>query len=164
VTETEDADVLVSECHSLGITRTSLVEVQDRQHVAAVPLSDIRRLSVRYGIASERTTSLAITGTGMLAISAWALLLVTQGLLAGDHPPKFEMLLVTLGPFGAVLLYLALRRRFYLRVETEKDVRKLPFATQLTHADLARFLDDLRPRLRCTIQNQLRNSWLISRD
>lgn len=55
---TELSDELLSECHGVGFSRSSLVEIQDGHAVVNIELPHIVKVSLRRGIASERRDSL----------------------------------------------------------------------------------------------------------
>jgi hypothetical protein len=151
----DSSDKLLAECHGIGFSRSSLVEIQDGQPVVTIVLPHIVKVTLRRGIASERPALLALMGLVLVAISAWALVLVLQLLLQGEHPPKFVLLPVTLAPFGGMLIHLALRSRTYLLIETRDDTRKLPFDSSVTKPEIEGFLNQLRPNLQCPLSNDI---------
>jgi hypothetical protein len=149
------AETIRVECHGIGVVVNRLVELQDGEPVVTIPIENIMLVTLDHGVASERTSLLLVVGGSMLAFSLWILFGAVRLLLEGGVPYEFELAFVLLAPIGVALLHLALRKRFFLLVQTRDETRKVAFDADATQREAQQFLDSLRPSLHCPVRSKL---------
>jgi hypothetical protein len=119
-----------------------VAEERGGRHVMSVPREAVRRIQLVRGPAGER----------LVLQSAFALLLVAIGVAAAAY--VVGQLQTTGGtfhlnvaagamfvPLGALIMWSAFRPRYYLRVETKNDLRKVGFQTKASVEELAGFVN-----------------------
>lgn len=123
------------------IAPEGLAEVDQRGRVVFVPRGDVRRVTLRKGIAAERPWVQALFGCLCFGVAwvAWAILAhwrVEGGTLDAETMSGFAMI-----PLGIGILWSLFRQRFFLRVELARDVRHLVFRGRVDPQELRRFLN-----------------------
>jgi hypothetical protein len=119
-----------------------VAEERRGRHVVSVPREEVRHIQLLRGPAGER---LALQ-------SAFALLLVVLGIAAtaillGELRARDATVHLNVAagavfmPLGGLILWSALRPRYYLRVQTRNDMRKLGFQSKASAEEIANFVN-----------------------
>jgi hypothetical protein len=133
------------ECHGIRFSDETLDEMDEDRPVVQIPHAKIVRLTLRRGVASERTTLLIVVAAGLLAFTLLLAFRLVQWFLYGGVAYDVHFALLFLGPAGAWLLYFALRKRFYLLVEIGDQSRKLAFDRNATRPAVEHFVERVQP-------------------
>jgi hypothetical protein len=142
--------------HGISLSEAEIVERQDGRRVAAVPRAAIRSLQLEHGIVAERPLRQAAFALVMLVPGAFFGARLWWRWLTSPLPlaiPRFLLVApVCFVVLGAWALRDAVRRGWFLRVETEDDARKLRISGEVDREALHAFADRLRTELRCEVR------------
>ena len=92
-----------------------------------IPLDTIRTLTLRHGITAEHPLIQSVLGVGCCTLGLLALRAVARWFSEGGTLWDVQALLILVLPLGIALLWDALRPGFYLLLDTQTGLRKLPF-------------------------------------
>jgi nitrogen fixation-related uncharacterized protein len=127
-----------------------LAEVDSRGHpVLRIPRSRIRQVELRWGRQAARplvqlVLGVAFAGTGGGIEIAMILEWLRHG---GTIIDLVVVGLAMMALLGVWLLWTALRRGFYLDVQTDSRAEKICFDRRLSREEVEAFLDEARQRL-----------------
>jgi hypothetical protein len=143
------------ECHGIRFSEETLDEMDEDRAVVRIPHAEIVRLTLRHGVASERTILLLLVAAGLIGFTLLLAFRLVQWFLYGGVAYDVHFALLFLGPAGAWLLYFAFRKRFYLLVEIGRESRKLAFERSATRRAVEDFVERLQPLARYPVRNAL---------
>lgn len=136
---------IVVECHGVRAASDGLHELDENRAVVTVPRDMLRHVELRYGVSNERPLLVVAFGLVLLLIALGLAGLLVLWFLGGGVAYDVEFALLLLGPLGAWLMHAAVRRRFFLLVQTEHELRKLAFSKAATFEELRSFADKAEP-------------------
>jgi hypothetical protein len=143
-------------CHGIRLTENSLDELDGDRPAVSIQRTDIIQVSLAYGVASERTVATASLGIAILAFFVLKVRSLFDWFTHGGLAYYEEFVLLLPGPLGGALLYLAFRRRYYLRVQlADGSARKLVFDKHATRRSIEAFLDESRHAWHCPVLSEL---------
>jgi hypothetical protein len=129
-----------SECHGLSVTGDALCELDDGRPSVRLERSSIRGLALCHGVSAERPLAALLLGGACIAVSA----VFVQHLIAwvrfGGTAYDFEAFALGLIPLGLWLIHVALRRRYFVRVDLDRGYRKLAFTSAATREEVLAFV------------------------
>jgi hypothetical protein len=129
------------ECHGLAVTRTGLSELDDGHTTVQIERSAIRGVTVCHGVSAERPLAALLFGAACVALGAvFARHLIAWALFGGTAYGQ-EAFAVGLLPIGGWLIHVALRRRYFLKVDLGSGYRKLAFTSSATRDEVLAFAD-----------------------
>jgi hypothetical protein len=150
VTPTENVPPVSIAKGGVRFSAEELAEVDDRGHpVLRIPRSRIRQIGLRWGRQAARplvqlVLGIAFAGGGGFIEIAMILEWLRHG---GTLIDLVVVGLAIMTLLGAWLLWTALRRGFYLDVQTDSRAEKICFDRRLTREEVEAFLDEVRQRL-----------------
>lgn len=125
---------------SVEIGPDGVAERDARGRVVFVPRAEIRRIVLRRGIAAERPGVLAFFGLLCFGVAWLAWKMIARWWVAGGTLYAETVSGLAMIPLGVGIFWALLRPRFYLRVETQSDVRHLIFRGRIERSELRRFI------------------------
>jgi len=140
---------------SVEITEFSISEFEGKQLMLSLPRDHISSISLQRGISAERP--IVEVAIGILFIlagfyifwsffwSIWKSILLEPGSTPSPNTAaaKFSILGLLFVPVGVLMLKKALKRRFFLSVETKnKGCRKVIFDDDLAYYEIRSFLEN----------------------
>lgn len=118
-----------------------IAETDHGRRVVSVPRSEIVRIELRYGVASERPILIGLIGLVVLVASLWPIKVLYDVLTKGG---TFYTGMIWISAFfvlGAWLIGSAVRRRLHLLVHTRRGQRKLIFQGDVEWASVVDFIE-----------------------
>lgn len=129
------------ECHGLAVTPTGLAELDEGHTAVQIERSAITGVALRYGMSAERPLAALLFGAACITLgAAFGRHLVLWALFGGKAFAQ-EAYAVALIPIGAWLIHVAIRRRYFLRVDLRSGYRKLAFTGTATHEEVVAFTE-----------------------
>jgi len=122
-----------------------VAEERRGRRVVAVPRGAIRRIEVARGARGERVVAQAAFAVLLLVLGVLAAAILLGELRTRDATIHLNMA-GGLGfvPLGAWVLWSALRPAYFLRVRTDRDMRKIVFEPNAQVEQIAAFLERVR--------------------
>lgn len=116
--------------------------------VLRIPRDRIREIHLRWGIQAARPLVQLVLGGGFLAAAGYILVTMLWEWFRHGGVIHVEVVagLVVLGVVGGWLLFTALRRGFYLAVQTNNAREKVRFDRRLPRQEIQPFLNEARRR------------------
>jgi hypothetical protein len=134
-------------CHGVRRTNGALEELDEDSVAVSIPLQDVRALHLRFGMAGERPVPAIMLGVVLASLGGGACIQVATWFIDGGKIFRFQGLAVGLVPLGIGLICSALRRRYFLLVDTGAGgTRKLAFRRTATRKEVQRFASLLDAR------------------
>jgi hypothetical protein len=137
------------------------VEALDRGHpVLRIARKEIDHLALRWGLQAARPLVQAAIGVVFLSVGGWVVVnLVGKFLFYGGWvAPKLEGLLATLIPIGGWLLWTSFRRGYYLEVRSRRGRDKIPFARDVSRAEIEALLGQAQQAFSYVVRTDLPDS------
>ena len=128
-----------SECHGLSVSGDALCELDDGRPSVRLERSSIRGLALCYGTSAERPIAALLLGGACLVLGAVFVRHLIAWLRFGGTAYDFEAFALGLVPLGLWLVHVALRRRYFVRVDLDRGYRKLAFTGAATRDEVLAF-------------------------
>jgi hypothetical protein len=135
------------EYQGIRISGDLLNEIESGRVMLSLPMRDVRRVELVHGGVAERPLVEIIVGAALVAVGCWPLLHLAYWAMRGGVFIKDEAWIVAAGGVGAYMIWHALRKGWYLRVETATAVRKLVFHGRIVEADARSFAARVQERI-----------------
>lgn len=132
-----------------------IAELDRNRPVLRIPRDRIREIRLERGFQAARPLVQTVLGGSVLAACLWWGVTMIVNWLRGGGVLYIEFVVgfVTMALLGAWLVVHALRRGFYLAVQTDSCLEKLQVDRSLSREDLETFLAEVRKRLSYPIQD-----------
>jgi hypothetical protein len=143
------------ECHGLAVTPTGLSELDDGQPAVQIERSMIRDVALCYGVSAERPLAALLLGAACLALGGAFARHLIAWFRFGGTAYDVEALGLGLIPIGAWLIHVAIRRRYFLRVDLSSDRRKLAFNGRATRDEVVAFAETVGRSLGLPVKLEL---------
>lgn len=118
--------------------------------VLRIPRDSIREIHLRWGVQAARPLVQLILGAGFLGVACYIPMRMVWEWFRYDgvmNQGKAAVWIVTLlGLLGGWLLFTALRRGFYLAVQTNNAQEKVRFDRRMSREEIENFLNEARRR------------------
>ena len=142
-------------CSGVRFTNRSVSQLDGDRVSVSIPRDSIRHLSLGYGFQSERPLLQVLFGSIILAVGVWPVIRIARWLFFGGDLSTLEVLLVGFLIFGVWGVYSAVKRGYYILVETDRDRRKLAFSSPVARDDIQSFLADVHSTLDYEVLDEL---------
>ena len=143
------------ECHGLAVTPTRLAELDDGHTAVQIERSVITGVALSYGMSAERPLAALLFGAAWITLgAAFGRHLVSWALFGGKAYAQ-EAFAIGLVPIGAWLIHVAVRRRYFLRVELRSGYRKLAFTGSATREEVLAFTETVGRSLGLPVKVEL---------
>lgn len=139
---------------SVEITDSFISEKEGNQTILSLSRNQIKSISLGRGLNAERPIIEIVIGIAFLVVSVyiswpffwaiWESIFLHPGYKDAPLPSvaKFSILGLLFVPIGLSFITKALRRRYFLLIETNKDKRKILFYDNLTYYEIRSFLEN----------------------
>lgn len=129
------------------ISAAGVAEMDEHRYAIAIPRAEVLGIELSFGSAAERPIISAILGVSFACVATFLAALIVLAIRDGHVAvPKAAIAGVAFYLPAWWLLDLALRRRFFLRVQTPSGSRKLVFHDRHDAAEVERFVTAARLR------------------
>ncbi|MDH3353124.1 MAG: hypothetical protein OEL87_01635 [Nanoarchaeota archaeon] len=145
------------EYSSVRFTQNEIIEFDEKnksQQLLNIKRENINKISLIYGVASERPIVDIIIGTIFLLAGIYIGLPLLENLIttlpqsapgeSSFYPSKFVSWSLLFFPCSAIFYYLAFRRRYYFKVETKQGPRKIVFNSKIPSVLIQKFIKDVK--------------------
>jgi hypothetical protein len=125
--------------HGLEISEDAVSEI-DGSSVVRIAREEIRSISLCWGLTGERLPAQLVFGLFCLAIGGSCAVSFYHWITMGGVIPRMLPPAAVISILGIYVLRKALRRGYFLRVRTDREVRKLAFEVGADRDAIGEFL------------------------
>jgi len=162
----EDNDLRLS---SVRISPERISELDDNHVIRSIEKKDIVSIVLKYGASSERLTVQIIASTILIILGIYVGIIPTLKLISDiyletgvnvGHLGKglfFLVFPICFIPFGIYLIWIGIRKRYYLLVKTSTDQRRILFSDDISFTEVSAFIDLAREKYLYPIDAYLKN-------
>lgn len=131
---------------SVRVGADGIAEMDGRLPIVFVPRSNIVAVEVRHGSGAQRPLITLAVGALLIALSFMPLLMIANASRRAEPFPTKVIAAVAFVVPGLWLLDLAVRRRWFLHVETRRGVKKILFSKAVNQVSVESFVSSARAR------------------
>ena len=134
------------EAHGIRFSNDGVSEMDGLRHAVHVRRPTIVRISICHGFQSERFWLATLLSVAILMAGIVGLVMIGQWMFRGGNLPQA----IAFAPIGIVvggwMMWSALQRGYYLKIDQNSDRQKLRFNRAATRQELEAFLHQAETR------------------
>lgn len=152
------------ECSSVCVTATEITEKDNEKVLISIPKEQIERITLKHGLKANRPFIEMCIGIGLIALGYFTGILPIKSFLikiinepeVNIRPTLYTIFMALIWtPLGVYLTIDALKRRYYLLIETVSGKKKAVFKDDLTKSEVITFINNIRDKYRYNIKSDL---------
>lgn len=134
------------EYRSVRIAEDKVCQMDEIQEIITIDKKDISRMELLHGLAAERPLVQLVFGSILTIVGLYPLKIIYGWLTLGGILYDIQILFLALVPLGIWMIKGAIRKQYFISVETQNDTRKFIFKGEIEEVEMKEFLEKANRR------------------